>query len=76
MKVQLDNFPSNTFSVSDEQISSISCVEKRAQIRTSFQWPRFQPAIPYPFDVELFLLLLQNSAIGYQNLTYVYSEIG
>ena len=31
---------------------------------------RSQPWIPYPFDVELFLLLLQNSGIGYQYLTY------
>ena len=27
--------------------------------------------IKYPFDVEFFLLLLQNSGIGYQYLTYI-----
>ena len=39
MKVQLYNFSSNTCSFSGELISSIFCVEKRTQIRTSFQWP-------------------------------------
>ena len=39
MKVKLDNSSSDTLSVSGEQISSIFCVSKRAQIRTLFQWP-------------------------------------
>ena len=32
---------------------------------------RSQPSIPYPFDVELVLLLLRNSGIGYQYLTKI-----
>ena len=32
---------------------------------------RSQPSISYPFDIELFLLLLQNSGIGCQYLTKI-----
>ena len=32
---------------------------------------RSQPSIPYPFDVDILLLLFQNSGIGYQYLTNI-----
>ena len=54
MKVRLDNFSSNTCSVSGEQISSKFCVEKRAQIRTTFNGhlePKFLLPVLDPLSV-------------------------
>ena len=77
MKVQLDNSSSNTWSISGEQISRIllclkTCSDQNfVPMATWDKNSRSLPSIPYPFYVELFLSLVQNSGIGYQYLTKI-----
>ena len=76
MKKQVDNFSSNTCSVSGEQISSIFFFEKRAQITSSFQWP-LCTKIPFPSPQSLIplgrIVFVTSSKFwdGYQYLTYI-----